>query len=79
MRYHQYAGDIQVYISVLGEVRDVVGILSQCLETAVAWIRNNKLQLNPAKMEGWWWSSPYPGAYHCCLGWACTTTDRPGA
>lgn len=46
MKYHQYGHDSQLYISVAGDVSDAVDILSWCLEVMVAWMGNNRLQLN---------------------------------
>lgn len=54
MRYHQYADDTQLYISIPGEVSDAVTTLSWCLEAVRVWMGNNRLQLNPGKTE-WLW------------------------
>ena len=54
MRYHQYADDTQLCISILGEVSDAVTTLSRCLEAVGAWMGNNRIRLNPGKME-WLW------------------------
>ena len=54
MRYHQYADDIQLYITIPGKVSDTVTALSQCLGAVGVWMGNNRFQLNPGKTE-WLW------------------------
>ncbi|KAM6466454.1 uncharacterized protein PHA67_012250 [Liasis olivaceus] len=54
MRYHQYADDTQLYISIPGDLSDAVTTLSLCLEALGVWMGNNRLQLNPGKTE-WLW------------------------
>lgn len=37
MRYHQYAEDIQIYISLPGDPSDVTATFSTCLEAVDEW------------------------------------------
>ena len=52
MTHHLYAGDTQIYLELDSRNFDSsITELTNCLEAIQAWMRNNKLKLNPDKME----------------------------
>lgn len=54
VKYYYYADDTQLYFSTPGKLRDVMAILSQCLEAVRVWMGSSRFQLNPSKTE-WLW------------------------
>uniref|UniRef100_A0A803T068 Reverse transcriptase domain-containing protein n=1 Tax=Anolis carolinensis TaxID=28377 RepID=A0A803T068_ANOCA len=51
VRCHLYADDTQLYYSFPPNSKEAPRILDQCLATVLAWMRANKLKLNPDKTE----------------------------
>ena len=50
LKIHQYADDIQIYISTsVGDAATAVYRLTACLADVEAWLRASRLQLNPTK------------------------------
>ena len=48
---HQYAGDIQLYLSLPSKSKEAVLALDQYLMSVTDWMMVNKLKLNPDKTE----------------------------
>uniref|UniRef100_A0A803SZI2 ribonuclease H n=1 Tax=Anolis carolinensis TaxID=28377 RepID=A0A803SZI2_ANOCA len=51
VRCHLYADDTQLYYSFPPKSKEAPRILDQCLAAVLAWMRANKLRLNPDKTE----------------------------
>ena len=49
---HLYADDTQVYGSCAPKA--VALLISECVDAVAAWMKSNRLQLNPAKTEVLW-------------------------
>ena len=56
---HLYADDTQVYGSCrAGEVGTVISRLTDCVDDVATWMRSNRLQMNAAKTEYMWFTTP---------------------
>ncbi|XP_053154728.1 ras-GEF domain-containing family member 1C isoform X2 [Hemicordylus capensis] len=51
---YQYADDTQIYFSMSTSSGGGITSLNACLEVVMSWMRDNKLRLNPDKMETYW-------------------------
>lgn len=63
VQYHQYADDIQLYISILGCLGETADVMAHCLEVVWVQMGRNKFWFDPEKTEWLWFFSPMEKGY----------------
>ncbi|KAK9396605.1 RNA-directed DNA polymerase from mobile element jockey-like [Crotalus adamanteus] len=77
VRYHQYADDTQLYISIPCPFSEAVDVMCRCLEDVRVWMGVNRLRLNPDKTE-WLWVLPPKGRSEAAVGSECSRESDCG-